>query len=96
MNPKGVAKVWADQLGGELDQDERDLIQHMTSYILSRWKARAQNDPDPENSFRAIYQREKGNAIGLICAIVEASRATADGRNPRDEMVSALERKTVH
>lgn len=96
MNPKGVAKLWAEQLGGELAEDERELIQHMTTYILTRWKKRAESDKDPDDSFNAIYQREKEHAIGLICAAVEASRATAAGRNPRDEMVEALERRTVH
>lgn len=86
MNPKGVAKLWAEILGGDLAEDERELIQNMTNYILARWKQRAQDANDPEISFRTIYTEEKKHAIGLICAAVEASRAVAAGRNPRDEM----------
>lgn len=96
MNPKGVAKLWAENLGGKLAEDERELIQHLTTYILARWKERAKSEGDPDSSFRDIYQREKAHAMGLICAVVEASRATAAGRHPRDEMLSALERGMVH
>lgn len=96
VNLKGVARLWAENLGSELAEDERELIQHMTTYILVRWKKRAAESTDSEVSFNKIYQSEKNHAMGLVCAVVEASRATAAGRNPREEMLKGLDRGMVH
>lgn len=92
MNPKGVAKLWVDVLGPDLRDDERKLIMETANFIVSRWHKMAQDSEDPNISFRTIYMENKTRAQGLVCAIVEASRAVAQGRDPRQDMVSALDK----
>lgn len=93
MTPKGLAKAWARVLGPDLAKDEQKLIMEIANFIVARWHRLAQENPNV--TFRAIYLENKAKAQGLVCAAVEASRAVAAGRDPREEMVNALDKGMV-
>ncbi len=96
MNAKGIAKLWAQVMGddSELQEDERALVQQATNFIVARWKREAEADDDPEISFRTIYMANKKHAMGVIYAIVEASRAVAAKRDPREALKAGITKVT--
>ena len=88
MNPKGLAKTWAEVIGPDLQDDERKLITEVSNFIVGRWAGRA-TDTDV---FNDIYKGSRRHAQGLVVAIIEAARAVADGKDPKEKMLEGLTR----
>lgn len=96
MDPRGLAEVWAAVLGPDIPEDEQRLIVETAKFIMNRWREKANASQDPKVTFRTIYAENRGRALGLVCAVLEASRAIAEGRDPRREMVDALDKAEYH
>lgn len=95
VSPRGLSKAWASAAGDLLD-DERKLAEQIAKFIVARWQNKSTESENPKQAFAEMYKNNKDHALGLVCAIIEASRAVADGRDPREEMLEALDKGVCH